>query len=817
MFAEAIERGSWSGCRLYSRPEGGFSLELSMTSSIRRRSREALVFESVSLISSAETDHTRSISTVLEIYTRVEYIHMEVQTQSLLDQVSEEERAEVEERVETVLSELTLEQKVGQLNQLNADFATGTAAGEMDIEQGILDGDIGSVLNFRDLEEARRFQRLAVEESDHGIPLVLALDVIHGYRTIFPIPLGEAASWNPEVAELSARVAATEAAASGVHWTFAPSVDVSRDPRWGRVMEAAGEDPYLSATISSARVRGFQGDDLSAADTVLACAKHFIGYGATEAGREYNTVDISETNLHEIHLPPFEACLQAGVGSVMNAFNLYERIPASSNEELVDGLLRDRLDFEDLVVSDWNSFGELSTHGVAEDLREIARACIEAGSDVDMVSGAYVTELVALVESGVVDESLVDRAVKRLLTVKAVLGLFEDPYRHFDEERQTQRLLTDEHRQAARDVARESLVLLKNEADLLPLEDGRDVALVGGLAGSATDMLGAWRAEGTPDDVTTLEASLTDRVENLTYAEGCATDGTASDEQLETAVETVASADVAVVAVGERYDQSGEAASRAHIDLPGDQRALLEALVETGTPVAAVLFNGRPLAIDWEAEHVPAILEAWFPGVEAGPAIADVLLGEYNPSGRLPMSFPITEGQIPIYYDRLKTGRPAEDVDVDLTEPPENPAEKYLSRYLDIPNEPLYAFGHGESYTEFAYTDVSLDVPAITPEDSLSVDVTVENTGGRAGTEVVQVYVRDLVGSRARPIRELVRFGNVELEAGESETVSFELTTADLAFWTADEEYAAEPGEFEVQVGHAADDIAAVATFELVE
>jgi len=742
---------------------------------------------------------------------------METQTRSLLDHLSPERRAAIEEHVETLLSELTLEQKVGQLNQVNADFATGTAVADMDLEEGIRDGDIGSVLNFADLDEARRFQELAVEESDHGIPLVLALDVIHGYRTIFPIPIGEAASWNPEMAALSARVAATEAAADGVHWTFAPSVDVGRDPRWGRVMEAAGEDPYLTAETSKARVRGFQGDDLAADDTVLACAKHYVGYGASEAGREYNTVDISETTLREVHLPPFEACLEAGVGSVMNAFNLHERIPASSNEELVEGILRGEFDFEDLVVSDWNSFGELIEHGVAGDLRDAARACIEAGSDVDMVSGAYATELVGLVEDGVVDEALVDDAVRRLLTVKGVLGLFDDPYRYFDEERRSQRILTDDHRAAAREVARESLVLLKNEADLLPVDERDDVALVGGLADSATDMLGAWRAEGDPDDVTTLRTTLTDRVESLTYVEGCDRDGAVGDEQLERAVEAVTSADVAIVAVGERYSQSGEAASRAHLDLPGDQRALLEALVETGTPVAAVLFSGRPLAIDWEAEHVPALLEAWFPGVEAGPAIADVLLGEDDPSGRLPMSFPITEGQIPLYYNRLRTGRPAEDGEVDLTVAPENHAEKYLSRYLDVPNEPLYAFGHGESYTEFAYTDLTLGTDAVTAEETLSVEVTVENTGDRAGTEVVQLYVSDLVGSRARPVRELVRFDKVDIDAGDSATVSFELTAADLAFWTADETYAAEPGAFEVQVGHASDDITAVERFELVE
>jgi len=742
---------------------------------------------------------------------------MGMQTQSLLDRVGPERRAEIEERVETLLSELSLEQKVGQLNQLNADFATGTAVGDMDIEQGVLDGDIGSVLNFEDLDEAREFQRLAVEESDHGVPVLLALDVIHGHRTIFPIPLAEAASWNPEMAERSASVAATEAAADGIHWTFAPSVDVTRDARWGRVMEAAGEDPYLSAEISKARVRGFQGDDLAADDTILACAKHFVGYGAVEAGREYNTVDISETTLREVHLPPFEACLEAGVGSVMNSFNLYQRIPASSNDFLVRDLLRGELDFEDLVVSDWNSFGELVQNGLAEDLRDVARECIEATSDVDMVSGAYSTELVDLVEDGVVDEGLVDDAVRRLLVLKGVLGLFEDPYRYFDEERQAQRILTEDHREAAREVARESQVLLKNEDDVLPVADGQSVALVGSLADSADDMLGAWRAEGRPEDATTLRETFEERVDDLTYAAGCDLDGSVSDEQRSAAVDAVESADVAVVAVGERAEQSGEAASRAHLDLPGDQRALLEALIETGTPVAAVLFNGRPLAIDWTADHVPAILEAWFPGIEAGPAIADVLLGEYNPSGRLPMSFPVTEGQVPIYYNRLRTGRPPENVDVDLTEPPAHDGEKYMSRYLDIPNAPLYSFGHGESYTDFAYTGVTLGDETVAMDDTLSVEVTVENTGDVTGTEVVQVYVNDLVASRARPIKELAAFENVELESGESATVSVELTADDLEFWTADEEYAAEPGEFEVMVGHAADDIVATETFGLVE
>jgi len=742
---------------------------------------------------------------------------MRSQTRTLLDQVPQGRRDEIEERVETLLSELSLEEKVGQLNQLNADFATGTAVGDMDIEQGVLDGDIGSVLNFEDLEEARKLQRLAVEESDHGIPLVLALDVIHGHRTIFPIPLGEAASWNPEAAERSARVAAREAAADGIHWTFAPSVDVGRDARWGRVMEAAGEDPYLSSEISKARVRGFQGDDLAADDTILACAKHYVGYGASEAGREYNTVDISETNLREVHLPPFEACLEAGVGSVMNAFNLYNRIPASANEELVDELLRGELGFEDLVVSDWDSFGELVPHGVAGDLREVARQCIEAGSDVDMVSGAYSTELVGLVEDGVVDEALVDQAVRRLLVFKGALGLFEDPYRYFDEERQSQRILSDEHREAAREVARESQVLLKNEDDVLPVDDGQAVALVGALADSQTDMLGAWRAEGKPEDVTTLRTTLEERLGDLTYAEGCDRDGSVGDEQRAEAVAAVESADVAVVAVGERFGQSGEAASRAHLDLPGDQRDLLEALVDTDTPVAAVLFNGRPLAIDWEAEHVPAILEAWFPGVEAGPAIADVLLGEYNPSGRLPMSFPVTEGQVPIYYNRLRTGRPAEERDVDLTEPPAHDGEKYMSRYLDIPNAPLYSFGHGESYTEFEYSSVGLGDDEMAMDGVLTVEVTVENTGEMTGTEVVQLYVKDLVASRARPIKELAGFENVDLEPGEAATVTFELTSEDLEFWTADGEYAAEPGEFEVMIGHAADDIVATESFELVE
>ncbi|WP_181685938.1 glycoside hydrolase family 3 N-terminal domain-containing protein [Halorhabdus salina] len=727
---------------------------------------------------------------------------------SRLDQyVVDGRRAEIQSHVDSLLDTMTLEEKAGQLNQRSVHFVTGTEDEGEELESAVADGEVGSLLNATDLETKRHLQELAVEESRLGIPLLIGFDVIHGYETIFPIPLAQAASWNPDLAERAERIAATEAAAAGHNWTFAPMVDVSRDPRWGRVMEGAGESPVLGSAFARARVRGFQGDDLSDPDTVLACAKHFAAYGAVEGGREYNTVDVSETALRERHLPPFEASVEAGVGSLMNAFNVHERIPASGNESPLNDVLKGEWDFSGVLVSDWASFREQIQHGTAENRRDAARKAIQAGSEIDMASEVVIDELPDLVRDGEVSEDRLDDAVRRVLTVKGLLGLFEDPYRYFDEERRDETMLADKHRQAAREAARESFVLLQNEDDRLPLDPEADVALIGALADSGEDTLGAWSFEGRPEDAITIRDGLEAFLDReVPFTPGYELPGDVTEESIEAAVETATDADVAAAVVGETAEITGEAASRTEIDLPGEQRRLVEALVETDTPVVAVLMNGRPLAIDWLAESVPAILDVWHPGVEGGPAVAETLFGEHVPAGHLPMSFPYSVGQVPLAHDRLPTGRPGDDGE-----------SAYATGYIDAPNEPLFAFGHGESYTDFAYTDLTLSTAAIESGETLEATVTVENVGDVAGRDVVQFYVRDLVGSRSRPVKELLDFETVDLDAGETAAVTVTIEDVDLAFWTVDREWAAEPGAFDIMVGHAADDIVHTQRLELLD
>ena len=728
-----------------------------------------------------------------------------VRETALTASVDDTRRDGIAEQVQELLDEMTIAEKVGQLNQRSVSFVTGSEGENDELEAAIADGEIGSVLNAEGLATKRHLQEIAVEESRLGIPLLIGFDVIHGYRTVFPTPLGQAATWEPDLAERAERIAATEASADGHHWTFAPMVDVSRDPRWGRVMEGAGESPTLGAAFARARVRGFQGDDLAATDTMVACAKHFAGYGAVEGGREYNTVNISETALRERHLPPFKAAVDEGVATLMNAFNVHERIPASGNERLVADILKGEWGFEGALVSDWDSFGEQITHGVAADEREAAKLAMLAGSDIDMVSEVLLEELPDLVRDGVVPESRLDDAVERVLWVKGLAGLFEDPYRYFDAERRDAVTLTDEHRETAREVAERSFVLLKNEG-VLPLDADTDVGLVGALADDPQETLGAWAWEGKPDDVRTIRAGLDERVEGLSYAPGYALPGDVTEESLAEARAVAEDAEVVVAVVGEPADMTGEAASRAHIDLPGDQLRLLKVLHETGTPVVALTMNGRPLAIEWLDAHLPAILNIWHPGTEAGPAVARTVLGESVPSGHLPMSVPYTEGQIPVAHDRLPTGRPIEASDDD-----------YVSAYLDVPNEPLYAFGHGESYTDFAYVELTLSTRTLQAGDTLDATVTVTNVGDVAGRDVVQLYVHDVVGSRSRPEKELLDFETVELDPGETTEVSIEIAPPDLAFWTADGEWAAEPGAFDLMVGHAVDDIVHTERFELTE
>jgi beta-glucosidase len=713
---------------------------------------------------------------------------------------------DIERKVQNLLDEMTLEEKVGQLHQLNGSEQTGPAVEDVDLEAEIRDGRTGTLLNVDGFEKRESLQRIAVEESRLGIPLLFGYDVVHGYRTIFPIPLGSASSFDRDAIRRAASVAATETAAAGVHWTFAPAADVTRDARWGRAMETNGEDPYLGAELTRARVEGFQGDDLASKDTVLACAKHYAAYGGVEAGREYNTVDMSESTLRDVHLPPFESAVDAGVGTLMNAFTVHDRVPAGASEHLVRDVLKDVWEFDGFVVSDWNSFRELIYHGVATDDREAARIAIEAKSDVDMVGHVYDESLTELVKEDVVDESLVDEAVSRVLRVKFLVGLFEDPYRYFDEERRESVTRVGSHRESARELARKSIVLMENDG-VLPLTDDSDLAVVGDLADSRDDVIGEWRARGRPADATSLLDGIQQRDDapSVEYAAGYDADGAVPGTLLDEAVAVVANADVAVVTVGERWNQSGEAASRTDITLPGDQRRLLESLVETGTPVVAVLMNGRPLAVPWIAENVPAVLETWFLGTQAGHAIADVLFGDYNPSGSLPMCFPRSVGQVPVHYDSLPTGRPKEYAE-----------SGWGTSYIDSLNDPLYNFGHGLSYTIFEYRSLELSDRIVEMDESIEVSITVENTGERAGDEVVKLFTHDKVGSRSRPTAELTGFERITLDADESRTVTFTLDSDDLAFWTIDEEIAAEPGKFDVLVGRAIDDVRERSTFELV-
>ena len=697
-----------------------------------------------------------------------------------------------EERfVDSVLASMTVAEKLGQLNQVSGlgdpTGPGGTAAGEAAIRRG----DVGSFLNIIGADTTRRLQRIAVEESRMKIPLLFAYDVIHGFRTIFPVPLGEAASWNPAAAERAARVAAEEASAAGIHWTFAPMVDIARDARWGRIVEGAGEDPYLGARLAVARVRGFQGSDLRARNTIAATAKHFAAYGAAEAGRDYNVADISERTLREVYLPPFHAAVCAGAETFMASFNEIAGIPAHASPFLTNDILRREWGFRGLVVSDWTGVGELLNHGIAADSAAAGEAALEAGVDVDMVSEIYRKALPPLVADGRVPRAVLDEAVRRVLRLKYRLGLFEDPYRYADAARERTAMLTPQHREAAREVARQSIVLLRNEGSLLPLrKDIGTLAVIGALAADSGAAVGNWQAQGRGEDAVSVLTGIRRAVSPRTrvlYARGAAPNDTGT-AGIAGAVAVARQADAVVLVIGEGPDLSAEASSRATIDLPGAQQALAEAVVATGKPVVAVLMNGRPLAIQWLADHVPAIVETWFLGVEHGTATADVLFGDYAPSGKLPVTFPRVTGQVPIYYNHKNTGRPPSE-------------QKYTSRYLDVPWTPLYPFGHGLSYTTFAYGDPRPSAATMRPGDTLRVTVEVRNGGRVAGEEVVQLYVRDDVASVTRPVRELRGFQRVRLAPGESRTVTFALQARDLAFYDAGMRWVVEPGTFTLWAG----------------
>ncbi|MGH9901117.1 MAG: glycoside hydrolase family 3 N-terminal domain-containing protein [Pyrinomonadaceae bacterium] len=695
--------------------------------------------------------------------------------------------AAVEKRIDALLAQMTLEEKLGQLQQLDG-HADGRYRDEhLDMARK---GLLGSTLNVRGTANTNALQRAAVNESRLKIPMIFGFDVIHGYRTIFPVPLAEAASWDPAAVERAAAVAAAESRAAGVHWTFAPMVDIARDARWGRIVEGSGEDPYLGAVMARARVLGFQGRDYSAPDKVIACAKHWVAYGAAEAGRDYNTTDMSEWTLREVYFPPFKAAVDAGVATLMSAFNDLNGVPTSGNSFTLTRVLRGEWKFDGFVVSDFESVKEMLNHGIAADGAEAALLGLSAGVDVEMVSRLYNQHGARLVSEGKLSQAVVDEAVRRILRIKFRFGLFERPYT--DEARAREVLLRPEHLAAAREAAARSMVLLKNERETLPLSKSvKSVAVIGPLAHSQKDMIGSWPADGKAEEAVTLLAGVKAKLApqaKVVFAHGCEVTGE-GDGGFAEAVRAARESDVSIIAVGETAEMSGEAASRTSLDLPGRQLDLVKAIHATGKPYAVVLMNGRPLSINWLAENSPAILEAWFAGTQAGHAVSDVLFGDVNPGGKLPVTFPRHVGQAPIYYNHKNTGRPPD------------PNNKYTSRYIDLPWTPLYPFGHGLSYTQFRFSNLRLSPGRIPPDGSVQVSVEVENTGRRVGDEVVQLYVRDVAATRTRPVKELKGFERVTLRPGERRRVEFTLAPEHLGFYNRALRFVVEPGEFKVFVG----------------
>jgi beta-glucosidase len=719
----------------------------------------------------------------------------------------------VDQRVNELLEKMTLDEKVGQLNQYSGDnTVTGPLTINPNKEQEIKDGKIGSLINILGSRYTRQYQELAMQ-SRLKIPLLFGLDVIHGYKTTFPIPLAEAASWDLTAIELSARVAAREAAASGIHWTFAPMVDISRDPRWGRVMEGAGEDTYLGSKIAYARVRGFQGKKLGELNSIMACAKHFAAYGAAIGGRDYNSVEMSERTLWETYLPPFKAALDAGAATFMNSFNDINGIPSTGNKYIQRDILKGKWNFTGFVVSDWGSIGEMVAHGYNNDKKDAAYSAISAGSDMDMESSAYRDNLAQLVREGKVPESLVDEAVKRILRKKFELGLFDDPYRYSDAKRQQQELNNPENAKAAREIAAKSIVLLKNEEKILPLSKAtKTIAFIGPMVKLKRANHGFWAVDIKDVDSTYIVSQwegLQGKVgkdTKLLYAKGCGINDT-SKTGFQEAISVANQADVVILSIGEKHDMSGEAKSRSTISLPGVQEELIKELQKTGKPIVILINAGRPLVFNWTADNMPTIVYTWWLGSEAGNAIADVLFGDYNPSGKLPMTFPRTEGQIPIYYNHLNTGRPAKD---------END-KVYVSAYTDLQNSPKFPFGFGLSYTTFGYSDLKLSKHTIKNNDRVEASVTITNTGTIAGEEVVQLYLRDKVATIVRPVKELKDFRKIKLEAGESKTITFSIDNEKLSFYHGDLEFRSEAGQFDLMIGASSEDIRLKDAFELID
>jgi beta-glucosidase len=718
----------------------------------------------------------------------------------------------IDQRIDSLMNLMTLEDKIGQLNLPSAGaFTTGTAESS-DIAKKIMEGKVGGLFNIKTVAKIREMQKIAVEKSRLKIPLIFGMDVIHGYESVFPIPLGLSCSWDMQLIERSARIAAIEASADGINWTFSPMVDISRDPRWGRVSEGSGEDPFLGSAIAKAMVKGFQGDDLSVNNTIMSCVKHYALYGASEAGRDYNTVDMSRHRMYNEYLPPYKAAVDAGVGSVMASFNEIDGIPATANRWLLTEVLRNEWGFNGFVVSDYTGVSEMTAHGFG-DLQHVAGKALEAGLDMDMVSEGFLTTLGKSVQQGKLSEKQIDDACRRVLRAKFLLGLFDDPYRYCDEKRAKSEVFTASNRAEARSTASQSFVLLKNKNGVLPLKKAGTIALVGPLADAKENMTGTWsvaarfsesisvleglkKAVGTKAKIVYAKGSNLDEDEVLEanstmFGKSLHRDKRSATELRDEAVRIAKNADVIVLAAGESAEMSGEAASRSNIQIPDTQKELMKALLKTGKPVVLLLFTGRPLALKWEEENIPAILNVWFGGSEAGDAIADVLFGDVNPSGKLTTTFPQNVGQVPIYYAHKNTGRPLNG----------QWFQKFQSNYLDVSNEPVYPFGFGLSYTQFTYGDLKLDKTVMSANDSLIVSLNVTNSGSRDGAEVVQLYIRDLVGSVTRPVKELKGFQKVMLKAGETRTISFKITNEELSFYNSELKWVSEPGMFHVFVG----------------
>jgi len=715
--------------------------------------------------------------------------------------------------ITNLMSKMTLEEKIGQLNLPGAgDITTGQAASS-DIGKRIREGKVGGLFNIKSVSKIRNVQKVAVEESRLKIPLLFGMDVIHGYQTVFPIPLGLSCSWDMKLIGQSARIAAQEASADGICWTFSPMVDISRDPRWGRMSEGSGEDPYLGSQIAIAMVKGYQGDDLRKNNTILACVKHFALYGAIESGRDYNTVDMSRIRMYNEYFPPYKAAVDAGAGSVMTSFNELDGIPATANKWLMTDVLRKQWGFKGFVVTDYTAISEMIDHGLG-DLQEVSALALRAGVDMDMVADGFLNTLKKSLADGKVPKGAIDLACRRILEAKYKLGLFEDPYRYCDDSRAKNEIFTAENRLVARSVAAQSVVLLKNDNQVLPLQNKGTIALIGPLADNKENMTGTWSVAADFSKSVSLFKGLMDAVGNdvhILMAKGTNVvndsildsrisifgkptyyDHRSQAEMVAEAVEVANKSDVIVAALGESAEMSGESSSRSDIKLPENQKALLQALLATGKPVVLVLFTGRPLDLSWENANVPVILNVWFSGTEAGNAIADVLLGKVNPSGKLTATFPQNVGQIPIYYNHKNTGRPL---------PEGKWFQKFRSNYLDVSNEPLYPFGYGLSYTKFEYGDLKLSSSEAKGNQSVTASITLKNTGKYDGSEVVQLYIRDLVGTVTRPVKELKDFQKITLKAGESKDVSFTITPEELKFYNADLKYDWEPGEFVIMVG----------------